>query len=56
MLNDAGRMGAHSVRIFVFVQAVLRTLLAHNSFGAGEIPDRWYSPRTPKGSRTGETL
>ena len=45
MLNDAGEVSAHFARI---------------AFGTGEavrlIPDRWYSPRTPKGSRTGETL
>ena len=39
--------------------ARMLTLLAR-TFGTGEalglIPDRWYSPRTPKGSRTGETL
>jgi len=34
--------------------ARMLTLLAR-TFGTGEIPDRWYSPRTPKGSRTGET-
>lgn len=43
MLNDAGEVSAHFARIIY-------------SFGAGVIPDRWYSPRTPKGSRTGETF
>ena len=52
MLNDAGEVSAHFARIF----HSCKRCFAHDSFGAGEIPDRWYSPRTPKGSRTGEIL
>lgn len=38
MLNDAGRMGAHSVRIiFIFVQAVLRTSPALRSIAASVV-------------------